>query len=132
MGKKVLVLSTSPRAGGNSETLADEFMRGAAEAGHDVKKICLYDKKINFCKGCLACQATQKCVIHDDAETIVAQMKQADVLVFAAPIYFYEMSGQMKTLLDHTNPLFPAKYALAASICWRPRRTGMRPPWTGR
>ena len=110
MGKKVLVLSTSPRAGGNSETLADEFMRGAAEAGHDVKKICLYDKKINFCKGCLACQATQKCVIHDDAETIVAQMKQADVLVFAAPIYFYEMSGQMKTLLDRTNPLFPAKY----------------------
>ena len=89
MGKKVLVLSTSPRAGGNSETLADEFMRGAAEAGHDVKKICL----------------------HDDAETIVAQMKQADVLVFAAPIYFYEMSGQMKTLLDRTNPLFPAKYA---------------------
>ena len=47
-----------------------------------------------------ACQATQKCVIHDDAETIVAQMKQADVLVFATPIYFYEMSGQMKTLLD--------------------------------
>ena len=111
MGKKVLVLSTSPRAGGNSETLADEFMRGAAEAGHDVKKICLYDKKINFCKGCLACQATQKCVIHDDAETIVAQMKQADVLVFATPIYFYEMCGQMKTLLDRTNPLFPTEYA---------------------
>ena len=109
MGKKVLILSTSPRAGGNSETLADEFMRGAAEAGHDVKKICLYDKKINFCKGCLACQATRKCVIHDDAETIVAQMKQADVLAFATPIYFYEMSGQMKTLLDRTNPLFPAK-----------------------
>ena len=42
MGKKVLILSTSPRAGGNSETLADEFMRGAAEAGHDVNKICLY------------------------------------------------------------------------------------------
>ena len=54
MGKKVLILSTSPRAGGNSEILADEFMRGAAEAGHDVNKICLYDKKINFCKGCLA------------------------------------------------------------------------------
>ena len=111
MGKKVLVLSTSPRAGGNSEILADEFMRGAAEAGHDVKKICLYDKEIRFCKGCLACQVTQKCVIHDDAEKIVAQMKQADALVFATPIYFYEMSGQMKTLLDRTNPLFPAKYA---------------------
>ena len=111
MGKEVLILSTSPRAGGNSEILADEFMRGAAEAGHDVNKICLYDKKINFCKGCLACQATRKCVIHDDAETIVAQMKQADVLAFATPIYFYEMSGQMKTLLDRTNPLFPAKYA---------------------
>lgn len=110
MSKKVLVLSTSPRIGGNSETLADAFIKGAEEAGHEVKKICLYDKRIEFCRGCLACQTTGKCILHDDAEKIVAQMKAADVLVFATPIYFYEMSGQMKTLLDRTNPLFPAEY----------------------
>lgn len=111
MGKKVLVISTSPRMGGNSERLADEFIRGAAEAGHEVKKICLYDKKIEFCKGCLTCQHTEECIIHDDAADIVERLRQAEVLVFATPIYFYEMSGQMKTLLDRTNPLFPGEYA---------------------
>lgn len=111
MGKRILVLSTSPRMGGNSETLADEFIKGAKEAGHDTKKICLYDKEIKFCRGCLSCQKTGACIFHDDAEKIVAQMKAADVIVFATPIYFYEMSGQMKTLLDRTNPLFPAQYA---------------------
>ena len=110
MNKKILVLSTSPRIGGNSETLADAFIKGAEEAGHETKKICLYDKQIEFCKGCLACQTTGKCILHDDAEKILAQMKVADVLVFATPIYFYEMSWQMKTLLDRTNPLFPAEY----------------------
>jgi len=110
MGKKILVISTSPRMGGNSETLADVFIKGAEEAGHETKKICLYDKKIEFCKGCLGCQTTGKCILRDDAERIIAQMKAMDVLVFATPIYFYEMSGQMKTLLDRTNPLFPAEY----------------------
>ena len=110
MSKRILVLSTSPRIGGNSETLADVFIKGAEEAGHETKKICLYDKKIEFCTGCLGCQTTGKCILRDDAERIIAQMKAMDVLVFATPIYFYEMSGQMKTLLDHTNPLFPAEY----------------------
>ena len=110
MSKKILVVSTSPRIGGNSETLADAFIKGAKEAGHEVMKICLYDKRIEFCKGCLACQTTGRCILHDDAETIVTLMKGMDVLVFATPIYFYEMSGQMKTLLDRTNPLFPAEY----------------------
>lgn len=110
MSKRILVLSTSPRIGGNSETLADVFIKGTEEAGHETKKICLYDKKIEFCKGCLGCQTTGKCILRDDAERIIAQMKAMDVLVFATPIYFYEMSGQMKTLLDRTNPLFPAEY----------------------
>lgn len=111
MKKKILILSTSPRAGGNSEILADAFIKGAAESGHEVEKLCLYGKEIGFCKGCLACQSTERCVIRDDAGEIVEKMRGADILVFATPIYFYEMSGQMKTLLDRTNPLFPGAYA---------------------
>ena len=110
MSKKVLVISTSPRKGGNSETLADEFVRGARDAGNDVEKVTLYDKDIRFCKGCLVCQNTQRCVIHDDADTIVQNMLTADVIVFATPIYYYGMCGQMKTLLDRANPLFPSDY----------------------
>lgn len=111
MSKRVLIISTSPRKGGNSDTLADEFAKGALEAGHEVEKVELYNKTIGFCKGCLVCQKTQRCVIHDDADTIAQKMLTADVIVFATPIYYYEMCGQMKTMLDRANPLYPADYA---------------------
>ena len=111
MGKNILIIATSPRPGGNSEILADEFAQGAREAGHQAEKVCLHDKSIGFCKGCLACQKTQRCVIRDDADAIAQKMLRADVLVFATPIYFYEMSGQMKVLLDRTDPLYPVEYS---------------------
>lgn len=111
MLKKVLVITTSLRKGGNSELLADEFIKGAQEAGHTVEKIGLYGKTVNFCKGCLACQQTGRCVIRDDMDTIVPKLQKADVLVFATPVYYYEMCGQMKTLLDRSNPLFASDYA---------------------
>lgn len=110
MSKKVLVISTSPRKGGNSDTLADAFVQGAQEAGNDVEKVTLCGKTIGFCRGCLTCQSTQRCVIRDDADTITQQMLTADVIAFATPIYYYGMCGQMKTMLDRANPLFPADY----------------------
>lgn len=110
MSKNILVISTSPRKGGNSETLADELIRGAQEAGNSVEKVTLYDKAIEFCKGCLTCVKTQRCVIRDDAAAIVQKMLTADVIVFATPVYYYGMCGQMKTLLDRANPLFSADY----------------------
>lgn len=69
MSKKILVISTSPRKGGNSDALADEFVRGAQETGNQVEKVTLYDKTIGFCKGCLSCRV-RRCVIRDDAGTI--------------------------------------------------------------
>lgn len=110
MSKTVLVISTSPRKNGNSDTLADAFIRGAQQAGNQVEKINLYDKTIGFCKGCLTCQSTQRCIIHDDASAIAQRMLTADVIVFATPIYYYGMCGQMKTLLDRANPLYSADY----------------------
>lgn len=110
MSKTVLVLSTSPRKGGNSDALADAFVRGAQKAGNQVEKITLYDKTIGFCKGCLSCQNTQRCIIRDDADAITQKMLTADVIAFATPIYYYGMCGQMKTLLDRANPLFAAAY----------------------
>lgn len=106
-----MIIATSPRKGGNSATLAEAFARGARDAGHEVEIVSLHDKKVGFCTGCLVCQKTQRCVIHDDADSIAQKMLTVDVLVFATPIYFYEMSGQMKTMLDRTNPLFPSGYA---------------------
>lgn len=93
----------------NTEILADEFMRGALSSGHEVEKISLQGKEINFCKGCDACQQTQRCVFQDDASEIVEKIRKSEVIVFAAPVYFGGVSGQMQTLLDRTYPLFPWK-----------------------
>ena len=106
MTKNVLIISTSIRNNANSEILAHETERGAKEAGHNVEFVSLKDKEIKFCKGCMACQKIGKCVINDDANEITLKMKNADVIVWATPIYYYEMSGQMKTLIDRANSLF--------------------------
>ena len=107
---KVLVISTSLRAKSNSDILTGRLIDGAKDAGHEVEHISLKGKNLGFCIGCLACQKTQQCVLKDDAVWIAEKVKNADTLVFATPIYYYEMSGQMKTLLDRLNPLYPSDY----------------------
>ena len=111
MNKKVLIISSSPRKGGNSETLAAAFAKGAEEAGNQVETVYLREKQYGFCKGCLACLNLGHCVIQDDAVEIAAKMHDADVLVFATPVYYYCVSGQLKTMLDRANPLFGTDYA---------------------
>ena len=111
MSKNVMIISSSPRKGGNSETLAASFAKGAEEAGHKVVTIYLREKNYGFCKGCLACLKPGHCVIDDDAVEIAARMHDADVLVFATPVYYYSVSGQLKTMLDRANPLFDSDYA---------------------
>ena len=108
--KNVLIISTSLRRGGNSDTLAQAFADGAKVAGNNTEIVSLAGKNIGFCRGCLVCQQTQKCVIKDDACEIAEKMLNADVIAFATPIYYYEMSGQMKTMLDRANPLFTMDY----------------------
>lgn len=110
MNKNILVISSSLRKNSNSETLADEFMHGAEEAGHNVEKISLSGKIINFCTGCLACLKKGYCVIDDDAGKIADKMRNADVIVLATPVYYYSVCGQLKTMLDRANPLFTADY----------------------
>ena len=106
----VLVISTSLRARSNSDVLTERLIAGARDAGHAVEHISLKGKEIKYCIGCLSCMKTQRCVQKDDAAEIAEKVKQADVLVFATPIYYYEMSGQMKTLLDRMNPLYGTDY----------------------
>jgi len=108
--KKVIVISTSLRPGSNSDMLADSFIEGAVAAGNEVEKISLVGKNIQFCKGCLACQKLGRCVINDDVNDIMAQVLKADAVVWATPIYYYEMSGQMKTLIDRMNAMYPLDY----------------------
>lgn len=110
MSKKVIVLSTSLRSSSNSELLAKSFVEGAKESGNEVEYISLKNKDIRFCIGCLTCQKTGHCVIKDDVAGIMDSVINADVVVWASPIYYYEMSGQMKTLIDRLNPMYSKDY----------------------
>ena len=106
----ILVISTSLRPRSNSDILTERLVAGARDAGHQVEEISLKGKELKYCIGCLACQKTQRCVQKDDVLWIADKMKDADTLVFSTPIYYYEMSGQMKTLLDRMNPLYSSDY----------------------
>jgi multimeric flavodoxin WrbA len=106
MNKKVLVLSASPRKGGNSDLLCDQFIRGAKEAGNQAEKIFLRDKKIGYCTACGSCSNSHKCVQKDDMTEILEKMIAADVILMATPVYFYTMNGQMKTFIDRTVPRY--------------------------
>jgi multimeric flavodoxin WrbA len=102
MSKRVLILSSSPRKHGNSNTLCDRFMEGAIEANHQVEKVVLAEKKINYCMGCYACKKNGRCAQKDDMAQILDSMIAADVIVLATPVYFYTMCAQMKTVIDRT------------------------------
>ena len=101
MSKKILILSGSPRKGGNSDVLCDEFARGAQEAGHEVEKIRVADKKISFCRACYACK-DGKCAIQDDMGEVLQKMIDADVLVLVSPVYFYSIDAQLKAVIDRS------------------------------
>ena len=98
--KNVLIISSSPRRGGNSDLLCEEFYAGAVEAGHNAEIVALREKDINYCMGCYRCVKRGKCVQADDMLPLLEKIKKADVLVLATPVYFYTMCAQLKTFID--------------------------------
>lgn len=97
---KVLIISSSPRKGGNSDVLCDQFAKGAVEAGHEVEKVNLREKRLSPCRACYACMENHVCAIQDDMAEIFPKLVAADVIVLASPVYFYSVCSQMKMLLD--------------------------------
>ena len=97
---KILVLEGSPNKKGSTHLLADCFRQGAQEAGHTVQMLDIAHAKIHPCTGCIHCGYQGPCVQKDDMETIRAAILDADMLVFATPLYYYGMSAQLKTLVD--------------------------------
>lgn len=102
MSKNVLILSASPRKGGNSDTLCDQFGKGAQEAGNHVEKLRLAELHIEYCSACYACKKLGHCVKRDDMAMVIDKMKASDVIVLATPVYFYTMNAQLKTMIDRT------------------------------
>lgn len=111
MGKKIIVLNGSPRAGGNTETLADAFIKGAEKSGHTATKFNLRSMKTAPCLGCYKCAEKKgsPCIQKDDMDKIYPAFKEADVVVFASPLYFWSFSAQLKIALDRIFAVFASE-----------------------
>lgn len=103
---KVLVISGSPRIGGNSDILCDQFIKGAKETGHVAEKINLGKKKLNPCTACYACRNGGVCIQKDDMTEMLEKLVLADIIVLSTPVYFYSMDAQMKMFIDRCLPRY--------------------------
>lgn len=102
MSRTVLILSSSPRIGGNSDLLCNSLASGVEAAGNKAVKLHTANLNIAPCRACEYCheKGNGSCVIQDDMEQVWAQMEQADALVLASPIYFFDCSAQLKLVID--------------------------------
>lgn len=111
MTKNILVLTGSPRPGGNSEAMAQAFMKGAREAGHQTVKFRAADKSIAGCRACETCfNSGTPCTYRDGFAELEPLLEKADVLVFCTPVYWFDMTAQIKAAIDrmyayHDHPL---------------------------
>jgi multimeric flavodoxin WrbA len=118
---KVIGIVGSPRKNGNVDTLVREALAGAQEAGHTVKKYDLNTMKYSGCQACMYCKTHDGCKQNDDVSKLMEKMKEADAVVFGAPIYYGEFAGQFRLFLDrfymfmnpdHTSKLPKGKKAI--------------------
>ena len=104
--KNVVIISSSPRKDGNTETLCKEFLRGVESVGHKGEIIALRDYNLKYCIGCYTCANNGKCVFKDGMDEKGEKLLNADVIVLSTPVYFYSMSGQLKVFIDRLVPYY--------------------------
>lgn len=102
MGKKIIILNGSPRKNGNTSALVKAFTEGAESTGNTVTEFFLDTMDINGCKGCFGGHSSRECpcVQKDDMAKIYPAVKESDVIVLATPLYYWNMSGQIRTAID--------------------------------
>ena len=106
MSKNIVVLSGSPRKQGNTEKLAAAFIESAKSAGKNVVAFRTADMKIGGCAGCKHCfEEKGVCAQKDDMPPILEALKSADAIVFVSPIYYFDMTAQLKLAIDRTFAL---------------------------
>jgi multimeric flavodoxin WrbA len=102
---KVLGIACSPRKGGNTEILVREALKGAEDAGAEVEFLTTSGRNIKPCDDCKACLKKGECHTKDDVQEIYEKLLAADGIIFGTPVYFYDVSGQAKVLIDRTRAL---------------------------
>ncbi|MGB9938581.1 flavodoxin family protein [Methanosarcina sp.] len=107
---KILGLIGSPRENGNTATLVNTILEGAAENGAKTKVYHLARMDLKPCKGCMSCSLDGKCIIDDDMQELYKEIMSSDAIVIGSPIYMWQMTAQTKTIVDR----------LIALTCWQP------------
>lgn len=108
---KVAGFVGSPRHDGNTDVLVQQVLDGAVEAGADVEKFYINDMDFKGCQGCGYCRTTEACKLNDDMTKMYDVIKNADAVVFGSPIYFFQMTGQMRLFLDRCYALVDNDHA---------------------
>jgi multimeric flavodoxin WrbA len=109
---KITAVYGSPRAGGNTDLLLAEFVRGARDADGTVEEIVLRNYRFDPCIECGACNETGACVLRDDMDLIYTRLRETDILCLAAPVFFYGPNAQTKALIDRSQCFWAGKYLL--------------------
>lgn len=105
---KILALNGSPKGkNGNTEVILQPFLKGCKKAGADVETVYLKDKNIKHCMGCFTCwtKTPGKCIHKDDMEELLDKISEANIIVYATPLYYYTVTGIMKDFMDRMLPL---------------------------
>ncbi len=107
---KVIAFNGSPRRGGNTEILLSEAVRGVREQGVEATVYHLDQMNLRACLGCGKCDAAGLCVIKDDMEMIRSEIRAADRIIVASPIFFFSVSAQIKMMIDRCQAFWAEKY----------------------
>ena len=120
--RKILAFMGSPRFGGNTHILLEEVMASARSHGAETEEINLYGIDITPCIECGGCDETGECILNDDLKAIYPRMEEADAIVVASPIFFYNISSRTQALVERSQALWVRKYVLKRP----PLRSGRR------
>ncbi len=107
---KVVGFVGSPRSGGNTATLVSQALAGAASAGAETELVHIPSLSISGCHGCKYCKTHDSCRIEDDMQKIYEKIRSADGIIFGTPVYFAQMTGQMKLCIDRLYALITPEY----------------------
>jgi len=123
---KILAFNSSPRKeGGATDIILDKFLAGAKDAGADIEKNYLKNKKINQCVGCFTCwtKTPGVCVFKDDMPDLLEKIKKADFIVFATPLYIFNMTSGMKIFIERMiMPLLDPHLIKSGNLTTHPQR----------
>lgn len=118
MGKKIVVITGSPRKNGNSFAMTDAFIKAAKEKGHTVTRFDAAMKNVGGCHACETCFKTGKaCSFDDDFNVIAPEIEKADAVVFTTPVYWYSFPAQIKGAIDRLFSFCVAGKDVAGKEC---------------